>query len=90
MKYLVSMNERVMRIDRNVNKLNKHVWGPSGGAVPGRTMRLQIPCGSVEQLRVLEEELMESSASYNNLVRKFDLWYSVYKWRFGVAFRFQG
>lgn len=73
MRYVVSMNKRMMQIQSDVKRLNTRVWGGGGANGIAPTMRSQIPCGSIEQLRLLEEELMESSAAYNDLVSNCDI-----------------
>ena len=73
MRYVVSMNKRMMQIQSDFKRLNTRVWGGGGANGTAPTMRSQIPCGSIEQLRLLEEELMESSAAYNDLVSYCDI-----------------
>ena len=65
MKYVVSMDHRMQIIHRDVTNLKRGGW--SGRGHPP-SMRAQMPCESVEQLQLLEDEITESSVAYNDLV----------------------
>ena len=65
LRYMASMDRRMQSMQSDMRRLNQKAWGEEP---PRKTMKTQIPCESIDQLRIVEEEITDSAAAYKDLV----------------------
>ena len=61
---MVSMDRRMQSMQSDIKRLNQRASGDE----PRKSMRSQIPCESIDQLSLIEEELTENRLAFGELV----------------------